>query len=413
MKLADIPFALVKAAIKLVPIEPRTNEDIQAFEYSFRNLIVSLGSDVKSVVEVSHMLKGLILRIDDGKDKMSAVIIDKLEQESAAKINEVSAARDNLALRLEEDGYSKADIMVMVKGRSTDVVGFVEEDDEEVAAPTPICETVFRLVILALNLNRLHGNISINPSDIKRISLDFGNMRHVESLAVLYPNLAHDIVELVKMSYQSEKEREEPIQGLMGSYVDIWGGDLWVNVLNWTTTYGLAPKSWTNYLYVIVGGTLSNAGVGGQSFIHGPQISNVYELDIVTGKGELKTCSKEENSELFYEVLGGLGQFGIITRARIALEPAPESMVLIHLTYIDFSKFTKDIEYLISLHEKPMSERFDCVLGLVFLDQGGVIYVLEVVKYFDKSIKDIIRQDVSELRLIVENLMKDLAKEKN
>jgi FAD/FMN-containing dehydrogenase len=30
------------------------------------------------------------------------------------------------------------------------------------------------------------------------------------------------------------------------------------------------------------------------------------------------------NSDLFYAALGGLGQFGIITRARIALEPAPK-----------------------------------------------------------------------------------------
>lgn len=43
-----------------------------------------------------------------------------------------------------------------------------------------------------------------------------------------------------------------------------------------------------------------------------------------SGKGELVTCSASENSELFYAVLGGLGQFGIITRARIALEPAPK-----------------------------------------------------------------------------------------
>lgn len=42
-----------------------------------------------------------------------------------------------------------------------------------------------------------------------------------------------------------------------------------------------------------------------------------------TGKGELITCSKDQNSELFYAVLGGLGQFGVITRARIALERAP------------------------------------------------------------------------------------------
>jgi FAD/FMN-containing dehydrogenase len=43
-----------------------------------------------------------------------------------------------------------------------------------------------------------------------------------------------------------------------------------------------------------------------------------------TGKGDFVTCSTEENSELYYAVLGGLGQFGIITRARIALQPAPK-----------------------------------------------------------------------------------------
>ena len=42
------------------------------------------------------------------------------------------------------------------------------------------------------------------------------------------------------------------------------------------------------------------------------------------GKGEVVNCSEKQNSDLFYSVLGGLGQFGIITRARISLEPAPE-----------------------------------------------------------------------------------------
>lgn len=41
------------------------------------------------------------------------------------------------------------------------------------------------------------------------------------------------------------------------------------------------------------------------------------------GKGDLITCSKTKNSDLFFGVLGGLGQFGIITRARIVLHKAP------------------------------------------------------------------------------------------
>ena len=55
------------------------------------------------------------------------------------------------------------------------------------------------------------------------------------------------------------------------------------DVLHETFKYGLAPKSWTDYLHLTIGGTLSNAGVSGQTFQHGPQISNVMELEIVTG----------------------------------------------------------------------------------------------------------------------------------
>jgi hypothetical protein len=35
------------------------------------------------------------------------------------------------------------------------------------------------------------------------------------------------------------------------------------------------------------------------------------------------TCAPTKNPELFSAVLGGLGQFGVITRARIPLQVAP------------------------------------------------------------------------------------------
>lgn len=50
---------------------------------------------------------------------------------------------------------------------------------------------------------------------------------------------------------------------------------------------------------------------------------NVVINVFYTGKGDFVTCSPDNVPDLFYAVLGGLGQFGIITRARIALEPAP------------------------------------------------------------------------------------------
>lgn len=49
---------------------------------------------------------------------------------------------------------------------------------------------------------------------------------------------------------------------------------------------------------------------------------------MIAGKGEVFNCSEEQNADLFHGVLGGLGQFGIITRARISLEPAPKMVII-------------------------------------------------------------------------------------
>jgi cytokinin dehydrogenase len=67
------------------------------------------------------------------------------------------------------------------------------------------------------------------------------------------------------------------------AYADVGGGALWVEVLEECLKAGLAPRSWTDYLYLTVGGTLSNGGISGQAFKHGPQISNVLQLEVVTG----------------------------------------------------------------------------------------------------------------------------------
>lgn len=66
-------------------------------------------------------------------------------------------------------------------------------------------------------------------------------------------------------------------------YADVGGEKTWIDVLRAGLDYGLAPVSWTDYLYLSVGGTLSNGGISGQAFLHGPQISNVLELDVITG----------------------------------------------------------------------------------------------------------------------------------
>ncbi|WOK97009.1 cytokinin dehydrogenase 6-like [Canna indica] len=249
---------------------------------------------------------------------------------------------------------------------------------------------------------RIVDQLRFGPNVTARFSTDYGRLTEATPAAVLYPPSAADIAALVRLSFSSPRPFAIAARGhghsvrgqalapcgvvvdmasLGGAhgrvnvrvgddgayyYVDAGGEQLWIDVLRESLNHGVAPRSWTDYLYLTVGGTLSNAGIGGQAFRHGPQISNVYELDVITGKGDMITCSPGTNSDLFYGVLGGLGQLGIITRARIAVEPAPERVRWVRLIYTDLGSLTRDQELLLSITEKG----FDYIEGELLTEKG-------------------------------------------
>ncbi|OVA08153.1 FAD linked oxidase [Macleaya cordata] len=312
----------------------------------------------------------------------------------------------------------------------------------------------------------LATRLSLDSNAINLASTDFGKIIRTIPAAVLYPSSHEDISNLIKFSSTCSRPfsiaargRGHSVRGQAmahngvvidmrslncgtnGSrikvgrtnstnfYVDVGGEQLWIDVLNATLEHGLAPRSWTDYLYLTVGGTLSNAGISGQAFRYGPQISNVYEMDVITGRGETVTCSKQTNSELFFAVLGGLGQFGIITRARIALDPAPQRVRWVRMVYDDFSAFTRDQEHLIFINNgdhqlENIKGLLDYVEGSVMMDQissrannwrssffsssdqpkitslatkqgdNNIIYYLEVAKYYDHLTIDTIDEEM-------------------
>ncbi|CAL9754087.1 unnamed protein product [Musa acuminata subsp. burmannicoides] len=223
------------------------------------------------------------------------------------------------------------------------------------------------------------------------LTSDYGRIIHGSPAAVLKPSSPDDISLLLKSIYSSPLRNDVTVaargtghsthgqalapggfvidmrslplsitivDGDGTSYVDAGGGALWIDVLNETLRHGLSPRSWTDYLYLTVGGTLSVGGISGQTFKQGPQISNVVEMDVVTGKGEIVQCSEQENSDLFHGVLGGLGQLGIITRARIKLRPAPPMVAWIRVKHHDFDQFTRHGELVLNSGEVDYLEGF-------------------------------------------------------
>jgi FAD/FMN-containing dehydrogenase len=120
---------------------------------------------------------------------------------------------------------------------------------------------------------------------------------------------------------------------------DVWvqAGASWSEVLATTLPSGHVPPTLTDYQKLSVGGTLSVGGIGGETYRNGAQVDHVIELEVATGLGDLVRCSATEHPDLFDACRAGLGQFGIITSARLRLVPVGSyvTTVLLELPNLD------------------------------------------------------------------------------
>jgi cytokinin dehydrogenase len=123
------------------------------------------------------------------------------------------------------------------------------------------------------------------------------------------------------------------------------GGVVWRDLVEAAVGRGLVPPVLTNNLGVTLAGTTSVAGLGVASYRYGTQADNALELEVVTGTGEIVTCSRERHRDLFDAVRCGFGQFGVITRIRTRLRPCQPKVRMYYLLYDDLGAFMDDAAF--------------------------------------------------------------------
>ena len=236
----------------------------------------------------------------------------------------------------------------------------------------------------ALPLPRFDGALILDEASRREMAEDFGHIVHRMPAAVLRPGSTEDIVALVRFAHahgprvsmrgqahsafgQAQAEGGvvidsrslQRIHSISSQAAVVDAGVCWSDLLRATLAHGLAPRVLTGFLGLSVGGTLCVGGVGGATHRYGFQVDNVLALEVVTGRGERLECSAHEHPELFHSVLGGLGQFALITRATVRLQAAPRCSRIYHLTYGDSRRWLE------ALRLAAEDERFDSLRGKV------------------------------------------------
>jgi len=94
--------------------------------------------------------------------------------------------------------------------------------------------------------------------------------------------------------------------------VDVAGGSVWGDVDHATHAFGMAVPSGI-ISTTGVGGLTLGGGIGHLSRKYGLTIDNLLSVDMVLADGSAIVANENENSDLFWAIRGGGGNFGVVT----------------------------------------------------------------------------------------------------
>jgi FAD/FMN-containing dehydrogenase len=166
---------------------------------------------------------------------------------------------------------------------------------------------------------------------------------------VVFPETADDVVALVNYARrnglrvvpQGTGHNAQPIvwdagmillstSRMRGVEIDVEGrrarvaaGTEWLEVTEQASQHGLAPLAGSSPNVGVIGYCLG----GGISWLgrkHGLAANSVLAIEIVTADGRLRRVDADNDSDLFWALRGGGGNFGVVTAMEVALYPMPE-----------------------------------------------------------------------------------------
>lgn len=110
-------------------------------------------------------------------------------------------------------------------------------------------------------------------------------------------------------------------------------------IWQYTIEDGWWPPVVSGTMFPTLGGAAAMNIHGKNNFKVGPIGSHIRQFEILLPTGELKACSREENSDLFHAAIGGFGMLGCFTSLTLQLKKVYSG--LLNVTPVSVGNFTE------------------------------------------------------------------------
>ena len=153
---------------------------------------------------------------------------------------------------------------------------------------------------------------------------------------------------------------------------DVQGMCTYENLVDTLLPFGFAPYVVPELKTITLGGAITGMGVESSCFRNGLPHESVIEMDILTGTGDIVTCSPVENVDLFRAYPNSYGSLGYAVRIKIKIEKIKPFVELRHVRFHDLTSIAAAIDSIVSSHEYD-GENVDYLDGVVFSPTEGYL----------------------------------------
>jgi FAD/FMN-containing dehydrogenase len=114
-------------------------------------------------------------------------------------------------------------------------------------------------------------------------------------------------------------------------FAEVLGMTTYEDLVDATLPSGQMPLVVPQLKTITLGGAVTGLGIESSSFRNGTPHESVVEMDVLTGDGQVVTCSRTEHPDLFYGFPNSYGTLGYALRLRIELE---RTHPFVHLEHV-------------------------------------------------------------------------------